>query len=103
VQNLLLAARALGYGAALTGWHKIVEDELRPLLSIPDGVFIAATITIGRPEGSHGPVRRRPPGERVFEERGGEVPPGARDPPGTRHTSAGPPVPGPQAPERQRS
>jgi len=31
-QNILLAARALGYGAALTGWHQVVETELRPLL-----------------------------------------------------------------------
>ena len=92
VQNLLLAARALGYGAALTGWHKIVEDELRPLLGIPDGVFIAATITIGRPEGSHGPVRRRPIGEVIFEDRWGETPAWAVDPPGTRFTAAGPPV-----------
>ena len=28
-QNLLLAARALGYGGALTGWHHAVEPELR--------------------------------------------------------------------------
>ena len=34
-QNLLLAARALGYGGALTMWHLGVEDELRELLEIP--------------------------------------------------------------------
>jgi nitroreductase len=92
VQNLLLAARALGYGAALTGWHKIVEDELRPLLGVPDGVFIAATVTIGRPEGSHGPVRRRPIRELVYEDRWGAAPRWAVDPPGTRYTAAGPPA-----------
>ena len=54
-QNLLLAARALGYGGVMTTWHQIVEDELRPLLGIPDGVFIAATIPLGRPVGHHGP------------------------------------------------
>src|SRR5581483_1936145 len=42
-QNLLLAARALGYGGVLTGLHGFVEDELRGLLGIPDGVFVAAT------------------------------------------------------------
>ena len=36
-QNLLLAARALGYGGALTMWHLGVEAELRELLTIPDG------------------------------------------------------------------
>ena len=89
-QNLLLAARALGYGGVLPGsrrrWH-----ELRTLLGIPDEVFMAATITIGRPEGGHGPVRRRPMAELVYEERWGEPAPFAVDPPGTRHTSAGPP------------
>ena len=35
-QNLLLAAHALGYGGALTGWHHAVEPELRSLLGIPD-------------------------------------------------------------------
>lgn len=67
-QNLLLAARALGYGGVLTQWHALVEDELRTLLEIPDGVGISATIPLGRPMGSHGPVRRRPLPELVFDD-----------------------------------
>ena len=67
-QNLLLAARALGYGGVLTGFHGMVEPELRTLLGIPDGVFVAATITIGKPAGAHGPVRRRPLSELVFDD-----------------------------------
>ncbi len=90
-QNLLLAARALGYGGVLTGFHHAVEDELQALLDIPEGVFIAATITLGRPLGNHGTVRRRPIEEMVFEEGWGESAPWAHDPPGTRFTSAGPP------------
>jgi len=90
-QNLLLAARALGYGGVLTGFHALVEDELRPLLGIPDGVFVAATITIGRPAGGHGPVRRRPIGELVFADEWGHPAPWAVDPPGTSFTAAGPP------------
>ena len=90
-QNLLLAARALGYGGVLTGFSSLVEPELRTLLSIPDGVSIAGTITIGRPAGRHGPVRRRPLAELVFAERWEEAPAWAVDPPGTRHTAAGPP------------
>ncbi|HZT64607.1 MAG TPA: nitroreductase family protein [Acidimicrobiales bacterium] len=89
-QNLLLAARALGYGGVMTGWHQPVEADLRQLLAVPDGVLLAATITLGRPEGSHGPVRRRPLGELVHGERWGEAPGWAVDPPGTRHTAAGP-------------
>jgi nitroreductase len=90
-QNLLLAARALGYGGVLTLFHGLVEAELRGLLEIPDDVFVAATITIGRPVGGHGPVRRRPIGELVYGDRWGDAPAWAVDPPGTRHTAAGPP------------
>ena len=90
-QNLLLAARALGYGGVLTGFHAMVEPQLRALLGIPDDVFVAATITIGRPEGAHGPVRRRPLGELVYAEAWGDAPDWAVDPPGTTHTQAGPP------------
>jgi nitroreductase len=90
-QNILLAARALGYGGVITGFHFGAQAELHQLLGIPEEVFMAATITIGKPRGSHGPVRRRPLGELVFEESWGASPPWAVDPPGTRHTSAGPP------------
>jgi nitroreductase len=89
-QNLLLAARALGYGGVMTGWHALVEAELRELLGIPADVFIAATITLGRPVGGHGTVRRRPLDELVFEDGWGMAAPFATDPPGTRFTSAGP-------------
>lgn len=92
-QNLLLAARALGYGGVLTGWHRTCEAELHRLLEIPDGVAIAATITLGRPAGRHGPVRRRPLGELVYADCWGAEADWAVDPPGTTHTSAGPPPP----------
>lgn len=90
-QNLLLAARAIGLGGVLTYWHSDVESELRTLLEIPEGASIAATITLGRPVGSHGPVRRRPLGELVYEDVWDAAPDWATDPPGTRFTSAGPP------------
>jgi nitroreductase len=91
-QNILLAARALGYGGVMTGFQAMVEAELRQLLEIPEGVALAATITLGRPEGHHGPVRRRPLGELVYEESWGREAFFAVDPPDTRHTSAGPPA-----------
>ena len=90
-QNLLLAARALGYGGAFTGMHYRVENELRELLHIPEKTFLAGTITIGRPVGRHGPVRRRPLAELVFGEEWEATPDWAVDPPDTQHTSAGPP------------
>ncbi len=92
-QNLLLAARALGYGGVMTMWHGMVERELRDLLAIPDDVDIAATIPLGVPQGHHGPVRRRPVGELVYDGRWGAEAAWVAEPAGTRHTSAGPPRP----------
>jgi nitroreductase len=92
-QNLLLAARALGYGGVLTGLHHFADTELRALLHLPEEAQIMATITLGRPQGHHGPVRRRPMPELVFGERWGEAPGWAVDPEGTRFTAAGPPRP----------
>lgn len=89
-QNLLLAARALGYGGVLTMWHHAVERELKELLEIPDEVALSACVTLGRPVGSHGPVRRRPITELVYEDVWGSEPMWAKDPPGTAFTSAGP-------------
>jgi nitroreductase len=74
-QNLLLAARALGYGGALTMWHLGVEQPLRELLEIPDNVALSACITLGRPRGAHGPVRRRPISELTFDDRWGDPAP----------------------------
>ena len=91
VQNLLLAARGLGYGGVFAGWQAGVEDELRPLLGIPDGVAFHGTITIGKPEGSHGPVRRRPMAELIYSDTWAQGAPWAIDPPGTTFTQAGPP------------
>lgn len=92
-QNLLLASRALGYGGVLTMWHRSVEDDLREVLGIPDDVAISATITLGRPQGHHGPVRRRPVGELVYDDAWEEPATWVQDAPGTRFTSAGPPRP----------
>ncbi|MGB8860031.1 MAG: nitroreductase family protein [Ilumatobacteraceae bacterium] len=85
VQNLLLAARALGYGGALTMWHQVVEAELREMLGVPHDVAISACVTLGRPKGAHGPVRRRPLHDVVFADRWGERAAWAVDPPGTQH------------------
>lgn len=89
-QNILLAARARGYGGVLTGFHSFVEPELRNLLEIPDDVFIAATITLGKPMGSHGPVRRVPMREVVFGDTWDEAATWAIDPPDTRFTGRPP-------------
>jgi nitroreductase len=91
-QNLLLAARALGYGGVITGLHGQVEPQIRALLGVPEPAWMAATITLGRPQGSQGAPRRRPMRELVFEDAWGAAPDWAVDPPGTRFASAGPPT-----------
>ena len=68
-----------------------VEAELKALLAIPEDVFVACTLTLGKPQGGHGPVRRRPLDEFVFTDSWGKSAHWAVDPPGTRFTSAGPP------------
>jgi nitroreductase len=73
-QNLLLAARALGYGGALTMWHHGVETELRELLEIPDHVAMSACITLGVPVGNHGPLKRKPLAEVTFDDTWGRTP-----------------------------
>ncbi len=91
VQNLLLAARAMGYGGVITGFHGAVEAELKELLEIPEDVLVACTLTLGKPEGQHGPVRRRPLKELVFGDTWAQPPSWAVDPPGIAYTKAGPP------------
>lgn len=62
VQNLCLAARALGLGTLLTLLHLRYDTEIKALLKIPDTVATAALIPLGYPgEGQHfGGARRRP-------------------------------------------
>lgn len=86
-QNILLAARALGYGGVLTAFHGPVNDELVELLGLPENASIMATITLGKPRGGHGPVRRAPMSDLVFGDTWGESAPWAIDPPGTQFTS----------------
>jgi hypothetical protein len=47
VQNLLLAARALGLGTTLTTLHRTFEAPLKELLDIPPAVEVAALVPLG--------------------------------------------------------
>ncbi|HEY7294238.1 MAG TPA: nitroreductase family protein [Dehalococcoidia bacterium] len=60
VQNLFLAARALGLGTRLTTAHLRREAEIKALLHIPEYVETAALIPVGYPRGHFGPPLRRP-------------------------------------------
>ena len=58
VQNMLLAARALGLGATLTTLYLAHEKEAEAALGLPPGVHSYALLPIGYPMGRSGPVRR---------------------------------------------
>lgn len=76
VQNMLLAARALGLGATLTTRHLQYEAEVEAILGLPQGVHSYAILPIGYPLGRFGPVGRGPLAEIVFEDRWGRPFPG---------------------------
>jgi len=58
VQNILLACRAHGLGATLTTVASLYEEELKPILKLPEDVSTYALIPIGYPRGKFGPVQR---------------------------------------------
>jgi nitroreductase len=58
VQNILLAARALGLGATLTTLHLQFEKETEAALGLPPDAHSYAIVPIGYPMGRFGPVRR---------------------------------------------
>ena len=69
VQNMLLAARALGLGTVLTTRWKQREAELRPLLGLPETLSIHAIVPTGWPAMRFGRTTRRPAAEVTFRER----------------------------------
>ena len=74
VQNMLLAARALGLGSCLTTRHRKHEAEIKQILGIPESVHIASVLPLGFPaKGTkYGPTRRRPAAEVTYYDRWGE-------------------------------
>jgi len=74
VQNLLLAARAAGLGAALITlplWSSLLA---RRALGLPWNVAPCAVIPLGWPRGRYGPTTRRPVGDVVHVDRYGNQP-----------------------------
>jgi len=59
VQNLLLAASAMGYGSTMTTLAAQAPGELVRVLGLPEDVLPLAVIPIGRPARPAGPPRRR--------------------------------------------
>lgn len=60
VQNLLLAARALGIGGTITTLHAVVEERVHALFGIPNTAQVVYCLPLGYPKGRFGPTTRRP-------------------------------------------
>jgi nitroreductase len=74
VQNLLLAARAVGLGAALITLPLWSTFLARRALGLPWTVTPCAVVPLGWPRGRYGPTTRRPVGEVVHLDRWGHQP-----------------------------
>ena len=71
VQNMLLAARALGLGATLTTLYLSFEKEVEAVFGLPADMHSYAILPIGYPMGRFGPVRRIPLADVVYEDKWG--------------------------------
>jgi nitroreductase len=75
VQNLLLAARALGVGGTITTLHAVVEERVHKLFGIPATAQIVYCIPLGYPRGRFGPNQRKPLTEVCSYDHWSTVPP----------------------------
>jgi nitroreductase len=69
VWNVLLAARAEGFGGTITTMAVAEEDAVRALLGVPDGFAVAAVVPLGRPVKQVTRLKRRPVAELATRER----------------------------------
>lgn len=74
IQNILLAARALGLGTTLTTLHQLREKEIKELLGVPEEVETVALIPVGYPKGRFGPTQRLPWREVTYFDKWGAKP-----------------------------
>jgi nitroreductase len=66
VQNLMLAARAIGIGSVPTTLHSSVMPRFRGMFGIPDDVGFHFCVPLGYPQGHFGPNVRRPTSDTTF-------------------------------------
>lgn len=79
VQNLMLAARALGIGSVPTTLHAQVLERVYALLGIPPELEFHLCIPLGYPRGKFGSTQRRPTHEVTFFNRWGAPVPWATE------------------------
>ena len=68
MQNFVLAARAHGLGTVVTTFFLESEKEIREIVGVPENYYLAALLPLGYPMGRHGPLRRRPVDEVVYDD-----------------------------------
>jgi nitroreductase len=66
VQNLMLAARALGIGSVPTTLHPTVMERVYALLGVPAQNEFHLCVPLGYPRGNFGPTQRQPTAETTF-------------------------------------
>jgi nitroreductase len=66
VQNLMLAARAIGIGSVPTTLHPTVMDRFHEMFGIPSDVAFHFCVPLGYPQGNFGPNVRKPTSETTF-------------------------------------
>jgi nitroreductase len=71
VQNLMLAARALGIGSVPTTLHPSVMERFHRMFGIPDDVGFHFCVPLGYPQGNFGPNVRKPISKTSFLDRWG--------------------------------
>ena len=75
VQNMLLAARALGIGSVLTTLHPQVMDRVRALFDVPEEATFHCCVPLGYPRGNFGTTQRLPTNTTTYWNRWGDPPP----------------------------
>ncbi len=75
IQNLMLAARALGIGSVLTTLHADVMDRVYKIFSVPGDAEFHSCIPLGYPRGNFGSTRRFPTAETTSWNSWGTPPP----------------------------
>jgi nitroreductase len=71
VQNLMLAARAIGIGSVPTTLHPIVMARFHAMFDVPKEVAFHFCVPLGYPQGNFGPTVRKPTSETTFLNRWG--------------------------------
>jgi nitroreductase len=75
VQNLMLAARAIGIGSVPTTLHPTVMARFHTMFAIPDDVGFHFCVPLGYPQGNFGPTTRLPTSTTSFLNRWGAAVP----------------------------